>query len=497
MPTYTTATGVAPLALLNSIAYGIKSLTQYGKCTQASTPTPDAPVDIVCNNGALRMLNLANMAESNLDIGYYLNNNGVRTSSPSNFYTLGFIPIKASTDYTIKTSEILNYFNIMEYDSAQGFLKRTLWGSSGSPAGDTITFTTRSDTAFIRFGSNMNGNTLTYADIAAVTWMLTEGATAQDYVPYGQLSVVGTPEVLTVFQNLYDERTMFTTNPMAITGGTLYWRYAEGSTAAAILVPCKPNTEYTLKYSGGNRCFIGGFINEVDLNPSESIACDFNIFSNSSAAVSPKTFTTPANCNYLAIGLKNSAGTAVSDIAVFETAQTVNDVRMLFGLDDTYRDAEELIGGLLTHKGAVLVLDGSGDWFSASDNVFQLVVPTIDGITTKDTPCLCTHYLGIVPKTSISRMDDLTIKAGYNNTSNMSKLYIKDSGCSTPEELKTKLTAQYAAGTPVIVIYPLAEETTEQGTAHNLHTTAGDTVVSVTSNVDPVTLEAEYANGYE
>ena len=51
-----TVTGNSPITLSNAIARAIKSLTQTGLCTQASTPTPSAPVDIVCNNGALRMV---------------------------------------------------------------------------------------------------------------------------------------------------------------------------------------------------------------------------------------------------------------------------------------------------------------------------------------------------------------------------------------------------------------------------------------------------------
>ena len=51
-----TVTGTAPITLTNAIAKAMVSLTQYGLCTQADTPTPSAPVDIMCNNGALRMV---------------------------------------------------------------------------------------------------------------------------------------------------------------------------------------------------------------------------------------------------------------------------------------------------------------------------------------------------------------------------------------------------------------------------------------------------------
>ena len=197
-PIEKTVTGTSPLSLVNAIAHSIKSLTQTGKCSQASTPTPTSPVDIYCNNGALKMLNLANMTEDNIVVGKYINNSGTESSAASNFYYSPFIPVKASTAYTLKTSASLNYANFMEYDANGDFLKRTLYRSADTPAGDATTHTTRADTAFLRFGSNINGTNLTAEKILAINWMLTAGATAMDYVPYGQISVVGTPEVITV-----------------------------------------------------------------------------------------------------------------------------------------------------------------------------------------------------------------------------------------------------------------------------------------------------------
>ena len=51
-----TVEGEAPITLADAIHGAIRSLIQYGLCYQASTPTPAAPVDIVCNNGTLKMV---------------------------------------------------------------------------------------------------------------------------------------------------------------------------------------------------------------------------------------------------------------------------------------------------------------------------------------------------------------------------------------------------------------------------------------------------------
>lgn len=48
--------GNTALTLVNAKANGLEYLKLYGGCEQASTPTPTTPVDIVCNNGALTMV---------------------------------------------------------------------------------------------------------------------------------------------------------------------------------------------------------------------------------------------------------------------------------------------------------------------------------------------------------------------------------------------------------------------------------------------------------
>lgn len=68
----------------------------------------------------------------------------------------------------------------------------------------------------------------------------------------------------------------------------------------------------------------------------------------------------------------------------------------------------------------------------------------------------------------------------------------KDSAFTSKTDVTDFFAAQYAAGTPVIVVYPLAEETTEHVAAQPLNSYEGASSVVVTSNVDPVTLEVEY-----
>lgn len=359
-------TGTAPLTLTSALSKPIKSLTQFGKLTQSTTPTPSAPVDIVCNNGAVKLLNLADVEQSNLDIGYYINNSGARTSSPANFYTLGYVAVKPNTAYTMKTSSSLGYFSIMEYGADKSFIKRTLYGSTGNPAGDTTTFTTGSTTYFLRWGSNMDGNTATYATISALTWMLSEGATAKEYAPYGTLYTDGTPEVLSV---------------------------------------------------GGRTASVQSLL-------------------------------------------------AVGDV----------------------QDEQNIISGHVVRRIGVYVFDGTETWIDGNYGYITEAVQDQSGETY--TP-LCTHFRGT---TGTPQSNSNTFRC-YRTSGGVGRIYIAPNRTTydTKEAFAAFIAAQYAAGTPVIVVYPLATETTESVTPQHMSTSVGTNVVSVVSNVDPVELEVEYA----
>ena len=72
-----TVTGNAPIILVDALAKAIHSLTQYGLCTQASTPDPDAPVGIKCNNGTLTAVDDELPAAYKRVLGFDCNNNAM------------------------------------------------------------------------------------------------------------------------------------------------------------------------------------------------------------------------------------------------------------------------------------------------------------------------------------------------------------------------------------------------------------------------------------
>lgn len=150
-----------------------------------------------------------------------------------------------------------------------------------------------------------------------------------------------------------------------------------------------------------------------------------------------------------------------------------------------YTDEQNIVSGIVTRKVGVKALDGTEDW-GYSAPVHTVKIP--DAVTTelRKTPLLCTHYPIIDDGRSFNDTpnDTMFFTSGKN-------LGIKDSN-KTSEQMKAWLASQYAAGTPVIVLYPLAEETTESVTPQPLTTANGTNTVSVTAEVSDISLECEY-----
>lgn len=68
--------GIGSLTLVNAKANGLNYLKLFGKCEQNGTPTPSNPVDIVCNNGTIKV------KDDELPLGYkrlsYIESSGVQ-----------------------------------------------------------------------------------------------------------------------------------------------------------------------------------------------------------------------------------------------------------------------------------------------------------------------------------------------------------------------------------------------------------------------------------
>lgn len=382
----TTVTGVSPLLLAAALGKPLVSLTQYGLCTQDGTPTPAAPVDIVCNNGVVRYgalgANLLDPSAANTVLGYYVNKaDGAVKDSTYNFMFAAYMPVEAGKTYVAygrakNGNDLSDYNRVAWYDSTKTWIEGANYTQN-----QIAVVTAPNNAAYARFSCNPSGGTsvaVTQAIVDSYNWTFAEGtAEITPFVPFvGGIYVDGTPEVLSVTASGADTQT----------------------------------------------------------------------------ATAPDLF-------------------AVGD----------------------YADEVDIISGAVKRKVGVWVLTGEESWTVASTNsdVYYLSsanLPDDYGIAARFTP-ICSHLEGVMSTVSISAMTANTIK-----TNNSSKIVYACVGATytTKEAWKAFVAEQYAAGTPIIILYPLAEETTESVTPQALSTAEGDNVVSVTAMVSGNELEAVY-----
>ena len=134
----------------------------------------------------------------------------------------------------------------------------------------------------------------------------------------------------------------------------------------------------------------------------------------------------------------------------------------------SYSDSQEIVGGTVKRNVGVKVLDGTENWtYSApSGNVFA--IGTAYG-QVQNAALFCTHYVGSGASNP---------RNGEMRLGNAWFCLIRDDRFNADvTAFKAYLAAQYAAGTPVIVVYPLAAETTETVTGRNLHLMRGQNTI--------------------
>ena len=191
------------------------------------------------------------------------------------------------------------------------------------------------------------------------------------------------------------------------------------------------------------------------------------------------------------------AGTPLGDGEVLKLTPS-NDtagVANLFAVN-TYKDVQEIITGTVKHKVNVYVLNGEetawNDVVSSSSYAMPKTALGSDSnvLPNKSTDVICSHY-GVLATESGVGVQDIIWVGGSNVNFKTKATY------ATLQDWKDYLAAQYAAGTPVIVIVPFATEYTEPAPiAQSMTVVDGDNTVSLTQQgMTPLELEATYTAG--
>ena len=143
-------------------------------------------------------------------------------------------------------------------------------------------------------------------------------------------------------------------------------------------------------------------------------------------------------------------------------------VKDLLAVGD-YIDEQDVISGRVTRKVGVASFNGSENWVTMN---YGYSTDVIDDFPNVGFIPLCTHFMG---KNSASAATD-TIRIYFTSGGVPRTYFFVDKTVddfSTVDKFTAWLASQYAAGTPVIVVYPLATPTTENVTPQPLNTTAG------------------------
>lgn len=512
-----TVTGVSPLSLVNALARDIQPLTQYGKVEVIGAPTlpvvPYIPADATPEEKNARALQF--------DV---------------------FFRVAAKCYSTRATGDPIYAFALGIYGSVGYCLSKNLLRTDVRCYSDNYDYEIQGYPTSI----TIDGETWQYALIDDYT-----NNEAADYLPVystveDAIRALATPldpspehPAQLVCNNGALRYSANMANVNADTALVGYYISAQGVVSESEYnwmyqdyIPVKPSTVYTLSMSTPVY-FIS--ISEYSTAEDSGFVARKTGSSGSNASL---TITTEANTNFIRFGsnmyqniaitleevlainwMLNPGGTAMDYRPYVEggiyadgtpetltisadgaETQTVTNLPSLLSVGD-YADEVEIISGAVTHKVGIKVLDGTEPWDTLSlsrgyylrfDNLFG-APDNVGGY--------CTHFQYDVWSDQASPMP--TNRFGFNKNSGVDyvngnvTLHPDMTVYDTVDKFKAFLAAQYAAGTPVIVVYPLAEETTEHGAAHSLHTTEGDNVVSVTSNVDPVNLTAVYASSEE
>ena len=255
-------------------------------------------------------------------------------------------------------------------------------------------------------------------------------------------------------------------------------------------IPVKPSTTYAFTPNSTS----GGFPKHIYYDKNKAII--------STIASGPKIFTTPSNCAFMRFSYRNSSfdiqleqGNTATEYAPYYNGGTAT-TEMLLKVGN-YQDEQEILSGAITRNVGVLVLDGTEGWTKSSAYIGSFFSNSVYPAKPKQTGnpnVLCSHGFKVGDLGEYSAAQPGACYWYAPTTLN----YKYDDGTATVAQFTQWLANQYAAGTPVIVIYPLATPTTESGTGQTLQVTGGDNVLEITqASLDGLELEAEYEKGAE
>lgn len=426
--------GTSPLSLPDAIANSLQYVKAFGGTEQNGTPIPTSPVDIVCNNGTIKVRRQSGL--------------------PLDYQKVAFVRPDESVDFGIKTT---NNTQITTTIYREANIAQYIYMSDS--------------------GSSLTTNTTAYTSTGSGNWRF-GNRTANVSVPVATMT--------TYVQNKDGVKRLSPTEDS--------WGYSSVNSftsTANLKTGAAPSGE-----TEGNIRYYSILVEEsgvavLDLIPVRRLSDSKIGFYN---LVNGDFFEATGNV---------VRGDDIADpveIYVDGTVETIEDTigntatcENLLSVGD-YVDTQEILSGKVKRNVGIKILDGTEGWIVATTDIYLFGLG--DGLKPTESPqrfgIPCTHFVGT--DQGNSGMPDNSIKQGnFSVFANNGGVAIKMTSVGNITSFKQWLADQYAAGTPVIIVYVLKTETTETVTGQTLQVEAGDNTLEITqASLTGLELEAKY-----
>lgn len=424
---------VSPLSLPDAIANSLHYVKAFGGTELSGTPTPSTPATITCNNGILKV------KDSELPVGYK-RLTGITYDSDTYYETNE--KLYGSDTLTIRLSGT----------TSNG--RNVVGAYSGT--GDN----SRNFSLFI-YGANSTSNS--YLRHGTQLGRPRYGTGTRTLV----ISPTGTDGFLT--DVTYDAEDFETTDT--------FW------------IGALPNSQST-KYDGN---IIGNITvsNRLKYIPCERV---------SDGKIGYYETFTGTFLENQGNGTPVSMGYDISymtEIYADGTVETIEDsvgnsatCEPLLAYGD-YVDVQSILDGVVTRTLGAMALTGDEDWSNHATYSEIKTIYLTGAYSGSAQAVLSTHYQGVSASNANMPVDSIKLSR-RTTTDEYGTLYIKTDNLSL-SNFKSFLAAQAAAGTPVIIVYPLATPITESVTGQTLQVTQGDNTLEITqASLSNLELEAKY-----
>lgn len=397
-----------------------------------AVPTPDAPINIVSNNGVLKYRDTELPVGYRRILGMTMNNDCYYQTTT---YPTGADTLKFSYEWTSETA--CNVLGCYTTSSAQ-------------------------DNISLYIGSNPTAKYLRYDGGTASSYSLANKRYDVQITPTGSIGME--------IEDTWEQKTFTCSVPLCIgiTGAT--------ATSAKFIGNLYGNVEIV-----GVTKFI----------PCERVS-DGEIGYYDTAN---ETFITPTGTTPTSLGYDYSHYAVIADGTVETIEDTIGNTataEMLLKIGN-YQDVQSIVDGIVTRNVGVKVLDGTETGWARGINSIYIdgLINDAIGYSANNPAIICSHFRGFPPSSTVSTIPDLSAKLGASNQPK--RIYFIYDAMTTAAQFQQFLADQYAAGTPVMVIYPLATETTESVAGQTLQVTDGDNTLEILqASIDDLELEAEY-----